>query len=438
MKASDRRVVARASVRLAAVGAVTVAAYVAAFEVSAVPPLHDFFDLHVYRGAVQWWLQGGELYAFELEPGPKGFTYPPFAAVLLVPLTWLPVGTVGVLVLVASAAVAVLVTWWLVAPVARKHGTSPWFAVATAVPVVLALEPVRETLGEGQLNMFLFALVLADVVAMRRGRPWCGVGIGLAAALKLTPGLFVVFLVLIGRWRAAAVAAGTVLGATLLGFAVDGGASWQYWTSTLWDTDRVGRLVNPWNQSLLGLLAHLSDPAPPARLLWALLSAGVAVLGLWRAVRVYRRGDDLAAVTLVGLTACLISPISWVHHLYWVVPAMVVLADVAAGTPAFGMRLRDHPGVTRLGVGLLAGAVVVPFLLSTYRSFVPDAGMATSVAADLVGRSGYTCLMLALLVLLPAREPAPGGTVRRAKASATSTWRIVSSITRDPWPASKR
>ena len=114
-----------------------------------------------------------------LEPGPKGFTYPPFAAVLLVPLTWLPAGPAAILVLLASAVVVVLVTWWLVAPVARRHEVSPWFAVALAVPVVLALEPIRQTLGEGQLNMFIFALVLADVVALRRGRAWAGVGIGL-------------------------------------------------------------------------------------------------------------------------------------------------------------------------------------------------------------------------------------------------------------------
>ena len=127
-----------------------------------------------------------------------------------------------------------------------------------------------------------------------------GIGIGLATALKLTPALFLVFLVLIGRRRAAVVAAGTSLGATLLGFAVDPDASWEYWTSTLWDTSRVGRLVNPWNQSVLGLLAHVSDPAQPDRLLWALVAAGVAALGLGRAVRVYRRGDDSTAVTLAG------------------------------------------------------------------------------------------------------------------------------------------
>ena len=298
-------------------------------------------------------------------------------------------------------------TWWLVAPVARRHGVSPWFAVALAVPAVLASEPVRETLGEGQLNMFIFALVLADVVALRRGRAWAGVGIGLAAALKLTPALFLVFLVLIGRRRAAVVAAGTALGATLLAFAVDPGDSWDYWTSTLWDTSRVGRLVNPWNQSILGLLAHVSDPAQPSRLLWALLAAGVAVLGLVRAVRVYRRGDDLAAVTLAGLTACLVSPISWVHHLYWVIPAVVLLADVAAGTPVLGTVSRwsrDRPRALAVGAGLLAVAVALSSLLSSYWAFVPAAGVPTSVAADIGGRSIQTCVLLALLVLLPARD----------------------------------
>src|SRR5687767_12322804 len=193
---SRRRAVLRVGARVVAVIAVTAAAYYVVFEVVQKPPLRDFFDLHVYRGAVLWWLQGEPLYAFVLE-GSKGFTYPPFAAVVMVPLAWLPPGPVAILVLAASTVVVGLVTWWLVAPVARRHGSSPWFAVALAVPVVLASEPVRETLAEGQLNMFIFALVLADVVALRRGRAWAGVGIGLAAALKLTPALFLVFLVLI-------------------------------------------------------------------------------------------------------------------------------------------------------------------------------------------------------------------------------------------------
>src|SRR5688572_32506198 len=121
---SCRRVVARASTRLAAVCAVTAAAAYVVFAVVQKPPLHGFFDLHVYRGAVLWWLQGEPLYAFVLDG--KGFTYPPFAAVVMVPLTWLPPGPVAILVLAASTAVVGLGTWWLVAPVARRHGISPW------------------------------------------------------------------------------------------------------------------------------------------------------------------------------------------------------------------------------------------------------------------------------------------------------------------------
>jgi hypothetical protein len=105
-----------------------------------------------------------------------------------------------------------------------------------AVPVVFAMDPIRETLGYGQVNAVIFALVLSDVVALRRGWAWAGAGVGLATALKLTPGLFIVLLVLVGRRRAAAVATGTLLGATVLGFLVDATASRQYWTTELLST----------------------------------------------------------------------------------------------------------------------------------------------------------------------------------------------------------
>ena len=253
---------------MAAVGAVTAADYVS-FEVVEKPPLHGFFDLQVYRGAVRGGCRAS-LVRVRDGPGLEGLH-----------LSALPGSSwsvdlaarraAAVLVLLASAAVAVLVTWWLVAPVARRHGTSPWFAVALAVRWSWRWSRSGRPSAEGQLNMLIFALVLADVVALRRGRAWCGVGIGLATALKLTPGLFLVFLVLIGRRRAALVAAGTWLAATLLGFAVDAGASGSTGRTRLGHV-AGGPALNPWNQSVLGLLAHVSDPAP----------AGPAALGAAR------------------------------------------------------------------------------------------------------------------------------------------------------------
>jgi hypothetical protein len=40
-----------------------------------------------------------------------------------------------------------------------------------------------------------------------------------------------------------------------------------------------------------------------------------------------RRVDPLTGAALTGVVGCLISPITWVHHLVWVLPAVVLLAD---------------------------------------------------------------------------------------------------------------
>jgi alpha-1,2-mannosyltransferase len=413
------------TVRLAVVGAVAAAASYVVFGVVTRPPLHEFFDLRVYRGAVTWWLHGRPLYSFATVPNGYGFTYPPFAAILMVPLAWLTSRTSTVLTVAASVAVIVTITARLVAPVARRHGRTPWFAAALAVPVVLTLEPIRDTLGYGQLNMLLFALVMADLLALRRGWAWAGAGIGLATAIKLTPGLFIVFLFLIGKRRSASVATGTSLGATLLAFVVDGAASWHFWTNALWDTSRVGRLEKPSNQSVMGVLAHVADPGQPNRAMWAVLAGAVLILGMWRAVRVYRRGDDLVAFTVVGLTACLVSPISWTHHLYWIVPAVVVLVDVAAGTPLHATALgwsRRRRRMVAVGAGVSALTVVLAFIVGFPWLFHQPTGALTAI----LGTSSYAVLMVALVVLLPVRRTVP----LEERHEDTVALRVTPSMTR--------
>jgi alpha-1,2-mannosyltransferase len=372
---------------------------------------HGFFDLVIYRSAARWWLDGNELYTFvQPNSGGYGFTYPPFAVLCMAPMAFLSLAAAAAVTSVATAATITLTTWWLLAPVAERHGWPRWFAVALAVPIVSAFEPVRETMGFGQVNLFLVALVLADVVALRRGRPWAGVGIGLATAIKLTPGLFVVYLLATRRWCAAGVATGTFGVATLLAAVVDSGTSWQFWTQTLWHTSRVGRLDYVSNQSLLGLLARLADPGEPDRLLW--LTFCVAVLGLllWRAVRAFRAGDELVGVTLTGLATCLLSPISWTHHLFWVVPAVVVLIDVAAGrglhdgAPSW---LRAVPATVAWVAGGAAVAVSAGFVFSVVWPFNHRAGEHFADGpVGVVGENAYVLAVLALLVLLPIRAPA--------------------------------
>ena len=366
---------------------------------------HDYYDQKIYMSAMDWWAAGHPLYDYVQPDRVQGalyFTYPPFAALLLAPFGYLRLGVAIAAFAVLTVAAVVVTTRWLVLPVLRRHDLPRGFGLTVAVLLVLAVESTRETITLGQINMLLVVLILGDLLfAVPQGRRWAGVGVGLAAALKLFPGIFVLYLLAARKWRAAAVAAVTAAVATLLAAAVAPGDSWRFWTHELWVTDRVGRPDYTGNQSLFGLLSRLTAPAEPDRLLWLLLVLAVAAFGLWRAARAARAGDALVGLTLTGLVGGLVSPITWIHHLYWFIPAVGVIVDAALdaepATPAWARR--------RGGLFALAAVVGLPIVYGLV-SF-QDWGTAivhTDDPVDFVVRNLYVLLSLLLLAVLPIRH----------------------------------
>ncbi|MEP6561144.1 MAG: glycosyltransferase 87 family protein [Nakamurella sp.] len=309
---------------------VTLAAFAAWAFGEGIGQHHRQFDLRLYYDAINYWTSGHDLFSYA-QPDPVnislGFTYPPVAALLMTPMALLSYPVVLVISLAAiigSAAVFVYL-------VLRERIRLPkplMFAVAgVATAFAFTLEPFRQTLSFGQINIYLALLVVVDLLVLgRRGSKWTGVGIGLATAIKLTPGIFIIYLLVVGRWRAAFTAIGTVVAANLVSAMIAPSETWRYFTSLMWDSSRVGFLDTTLNQSVNGLLARLDAPLSPGRLPWLLLACGLAVVGLWRARRAALGGDELAGLTLAGLVGVLISPVSWVHHIIWVFPAMVILS----------------------------------------------------------------------------------------------------------------
>ncbi|HEX6501053.1 MAG TPA: glycosyltransferase 87 family protein [Micromonosporaceae bacterium] len=358
---------------------------------------HNFLDLRIYWEAVRWWAHGHNLYDYARPDPVEGslpFTYPPFAALLMLPLAWTPyLAAVAVFSLVNLVAIG-LTTWWLVAPVARRHDQPRWYLVALAVPLVTALEPIRETVTFGQVNLVLAALVVGDLlVAVPRGSRLAGVGVGLAAAIKLTPAIFIVYLLITRRWRAAATAVGTAAAATLLAAAVAPHASWRFFTQAMWDPHRVGHLDRITNQSILGALARLAAPVEPNRAVWLVLGVLAAGYGLVRAARAAAAGDELSGVTLTGIAGSLLSPVTWDHHLYWFVPALVVLVDAATS----GARHR------RALIGF-AIAVYLTVTVAPIQWF--DWGLDPRYQHGIAGffiDNWFLLLMIVLLVALPVR-----------------------------------
>ncbi|MEU6139788.1 glycosyltransferase 87 family protein [Streptomyces sp. NPDC047081] len=351
------------------------AAAVTAFTAT-VPLLRDWFDLRVYYGAVNTWIHhGGRLYDYQVPGTTYGFTYPPFAAVSMLPMTFVGLRTAIALALLLNLAALALVLHYLTDGAWRRYG---WYGCALGACVLALFEPLRDTFSFGQVNLLLLALVLTDAWLLRTGRErWAGVGIGLAAAIKLTPAVFIGLLLIARRWRAAAVATLVTCAATGLAALVAPGASRFYWTEALWDTNRVGRLDYVSNQSVQGILARLGITDRPV---WAL--AVLLVLGVWawRSQQAVAAGDWAAAFALTGLTACLVSPITWVHHLVWLLPSFAVLIRTG------------HPRV--------AGALYAMLCTSVVWLWFHDA----SGIDGFLGSNIYAWITLGLLVGMPVGQ----------------------------------
>ena len=363
---------------------------------------HGFFDLKIYRLAMRWWADGNPLYDFakpDATQGELGFTYPPFAALVLRPLAGLSVGVAEAVFVLVSVAAFAAALWWLVRPMADRYSQPRWFVFAVAFVLASALEPIRESLTFGQINLILFALVAFDVFVLGpRGSRFSGIGIGLATAIKLVPGVFIIYLLVCRRWRAAAVAGGTAVAATLIAWAAAPRDSWVFWTEKLLHAEGVGNLDYFSNQSIMGMLARLAAPSEPNEIVWLLIGAPIFAYGLWRAGRAASTGDEITGFTLAGLAGSLASPVTWHHHLVWFVPAVIVLVDSGLRPAEVRSGLRSRAALfTAAGVVYLT----VTFSLIALAEFTwhRPGGVLGFVALN-----WFVLLMLALLPTLPIRD----------------------------------
>lgn len=357
-------------------------------------------DVMVYRAAGWSVRTGGDLYAMRFGRANLPMTYPPFAGLLFVPLTLIGPGVMRAAVTAGNLLLTVAV-----AALSLRLAGRPQRLVLVAPVAALSVwsEPVWATIRYGQINLLLAALVLWDLTRRTDNR-WAGVGIGIAAAIKLTPALFVVFLAAAaptGAGRGAAclrralVAAGTFTASAVLAALALPAASLRYWTDVVFSTDRPGFGENVANQSLRGIAARLQHTGDPGALWWT-AAAAVAVLGLAIAVAAAGAGDRLpSGAAWAGLacavTALLVSPVSWTHHWVWVVPMVVLLASET-------VRRRDRAWA--------AGTLAVTAVFTTYEVwYVPHGPGRYELhenAGEMVLAAAYPAAGLAFLALTAA------------------------------------
>jgi len=318
-------------------------------------------DLQVYRTGGQAWSEGIPLYGRTFPAPLHGpalpFTYPPLAAVLFAGLAALP-WWVAVAFVTGTGLAGLVLASRLVADRLTEDRTRAAVLAAAAVAIAPLLEPVRESVSFGQINLLLLGLVAADCLLPKT--PWPrGLLIGLAAAVKLTPAVFVLFFIARRQWRPALVAAATFVAAGVAGLLLAPSDTREYWLGALLDPSRIGGLEFTSNQSVRGVLHRLGLPPGIESLGWLGLSSAIAVLALIGVAALRRRGDDPAALLVTAAAALLISPVSWSHHWVWVAPGVLWLGALA-------WRRRSVP-LAALAAFLTAVFIAAPHWHMPYR-----------------------------------------------------------------------
>lgn len=381
-------------------------------------PTRPQIDLEVYRFGVQAWWHGHGLYG-PLPPTANGsalpFVYPPFAVLLLSPLVLLP-WDAAVFTLYVLSTLCLAVTLYLVArvahpPLGRKGG---FLVTCVALPLTVYLEPVSQTYQFGQVSLIMMALVTVDCLAGKTIWPR-GFGIGIAAALKLTPAAFVLFFLVRKDYKSALTAGITFAAAALIGFIGDFKASTQYWLGGGLSGGGVSGSAFKTNQTIEATLVRTGLTGAAEKGLWLVLVAALVVVV---ALAMRRAERSLALMACAGL-ALLVSPTSWSHYYVYVAPALLVML-------VYGVR-RVREGAYRLAASWFGCAVVtaVFFCLAPFHALPPSDFPIVHVHwswSQQLSAATYPLIGAALLLAFAIprlRKPKPGPADRPATPAET-------------------
>jgi hypothetical protein len=261
---------------------------------------------------------------FAPHPHPFPYLYLPFFAVLLRPLSLLPLRTGYAAVLLINASLWPLLIYLCLKlmdlPVKIRGGLT--LLILLVIP---SFFPSIITLHHGSPSLLVAVLVVGTLVLERSGRSHAaGVLLALAVLIKVVPVFLVAYLALRRRWKALIWSA--IVGTALMSIslAVAGIEPHLRWITQIAPNLASGAITNtffepschPENQSLTGICCRLMGrssewfrPASSALGGLLVLAAGLA---LWR-----RREPALDRLegSLVAVTLLLASTITWFHHM---------------------------------------------------------------------------------------------------------------------------
>jgi alpha-1,2-mannosyltransferase len=287
------------------------------------------------------------------------FTYTPFAAIVFAVVSFIPWGVLPKLSVAVNVVALVAALWYTFRGLGYSSRMVRAGATLLAAGLVFWTEPVIRTLYLGQVNLVLMALIIWDLTQpdTARSRWWKGFGVGIAAGIKLTPLVFIPYLLLARKYRQAAVATAGFAFTILAGFVIQRHASVRWWFHGLFfQGGRTGFTAWSGNQSLRGLIARLSGSIAGSGKEWAVAAVICGVIGLVTAAVLDRRGYQMVGLLTAALTGLLLSPISWDHHWVWIAPGAAVAGHYAVRAWRTSRWRAAFWAATGVGIVALFGA----------------------------------------------------------------------------------
>lgn len=299
------------------------------------------------------------------------FLYPPPALLLLAPLGQLPYAEAKVAMLVVNHLSVLVLLYLLLFRIFTVPLPDPardpddrnfvrWLMLPLLVLYTLQFHPLMVTLDHGQINLTVLVLLCLFWLGARERGPAALIALPLAGAilLKTYPALFLPLLVIRRQGKVAAWAGGYVAGAAALSWLVLPRQAWTDWLELVLPTGGYASTpyhlfspAMPWNQSLNGFTARLflhPDYALGihpllARLIPAILALLILAVLCWLARRLSRFpgiGSVNDEFVFVLLSIFLVAPLSWEHHLVFVLPAaLLALIHVITGRTGRSMTV---------------------------------------------------------------------------------------------------
>ena len=215
--------------------------------------------------------------------------------------------------------------------------------LATAT-LLLASDPLKQSLIQGQPNLLLGFLMVAAWRADRHGNSWLsGACLAIAAAIKLYPAYLFLYALTQRDWKAIAGGAVAGIAITAVTAGVFGVDAYRDYVQTV--LPELRNVTNNWgNSSFLAfwerLLGAQTDTVRPVTtspfalkaFVWMSWLAVTAFAG-WRSLQAHSRSEKDGAFAIVLLAMLLMSPTTWHHYFVLAsIPVCVALQLSHRGT----------------------------------------------------------------------------------------------------------